>query len=95
MTLHTEPEKVYITGETGEVLAEVTFPVGEDGVADINHTFVSEALRGQGVAGRLMQAAADTLRSQGRKAVASCSYAAGWFSKHAEYQDLLAYPNKA
>lgn len=72
-----------------KTLAEVDFPELEPGLVDINHTFVDDSLRGQGVAGKLMEAAADHLRSEGKKAVLSCSYAVKWFEKHPEYQDIL------
>ena len=42
---------------------------------------VDEALRGRGMAGQLMQRAAEHLRASGRKAVPVCSYAAAWFKK--------------
>ena len=44
-----ETGRIYAVGEDGKLLAEVTFPE-KDGIAQINHTFVDESLRGQGVA---------------------------------------------
>ena len=84
-----EPGRIYGMDVQGNTIAEVTYEVA-DGVADINHTFVDDSLRGQGIAGQLIQAAADVLRKQGLKIKTSCSYAAGWFEKHPEQQDLLA-----
>ena len=81
-------DKITINDQT-KTLAEVDFPELEPGLVDINHTFVDDSLRGQGVAGKLMEAAADPLRSEGKKAVLSCSYAVKWFEKHPEYQDIL------
>ena len=78
----------FATDETGKLLAEVTFPE-QEGVTVINHTFVDGSLRGQGVAGQLLRAVADTLRQDGRKARATCSYAIHWFETHPEEQDLL------
>ena len=73
----------------GEAVAYVTFPLAEPKVAEINHTFVSDELRGQGVAAKLLQAAADTIRGTGWKARPTCSYAVSWFDKHPEYADIL------
>ena len=73
----------------GKTLAEVDFPSCGDGCVDICHTFVDDSLRGQGAAGKLLRQCADELRRTGRKAVASCSYAAAWFEKHPEETDLL------
>lgn len=48
------------------------------------------SLRGQGVADRLVRAAADQIRGEGRKARPVCSYARAWFDRHPEEGDLLA-----
>ncbi len=71
------------------LLAEVTFPAVDQNTVNISHTFVDDSLRGQGVAGQLMEAAAEQLRSQGKKAILTCSYAVRWFEKHPEYHDLV------
>ena len=90
MELLHEKNRVFCKDECGTVTAEVTFPEGMDGTVIINHTFVDESLRGQGVAGRLLTEAAAQLRQEGRKARPTCSYAVGWFEKHPEYADILA-----
>lgn len=88
MEFRKEPGRIFAMDETGKPLAEVTFPERE-GVAVINHTFVDGSLRGQGVARQLLRAVADTLRQEGRKARATCSYAKHWFETHPEERDLL------
>ncbi len=90
MEFKKEPGRIFAQNEKGELLAEVTFPTGEDGVADIDHTFVHPSLRGQGVANQLLNAAVEVLRAQGLKTRLTCSYAAEWFEKHPEHKDLLA-----
>ena len=50
MEFQREPGRIYAE-EEGRVIAEVTFP-DRDGAADIDHTFVDDTLRGQGVARR-------------------------------------------
>lgn len=71
------------------VIAEVTFPDVDTDTVEIDHTFVDDSLRGQGVAGKLMEAAARYLREQNKKAVLTCSYAVKWFEKHPEYADIV------
>ncbi|MFT8888508.1 MAG: GNAT family N-acetyltransferase [Ethanoligenens sp.] len=88
MQLQSEENRVFVADGMEKVVAEVTFPAVGEGLVDINHTFVDESLRGQGVAGQMMQAVADQLRQQGKKAVLSCSYAVKWFEKHPEYADI-------
>ena len=58
-------------------------------VAGVGHTFVDDTLRGQGVAGQLLRAAADQIRAEGKRARATCSYAEIWFERHPEEADLL------
>ena len=60
MEFQREPGRIYAE-EEGRVIAEVTFP-DRDGAADIDHTFVDDTLRGQGVAGQLLREAADVSR---------------------------------
>lgn len=86
----TEPGRIWLPGEDGKALAEVTFPLDTRGIAQIDHTFVDESLRGQGIAGQLLEALAVHLKEKGLKAVPVCSYAVSWFQKHPDQQDLLA-----
>lgn len=88
MKFQYEKERIFSEDETGRVIAEITFPT-KDRLADITHTFVDDSLRGQGAAAQLLSAAAAQIRSEGLKAKATCSYAAKWFEKHPEEEDLL------
>lgn len=88
MEFSRESGRIFARDENGRLLAEVTFPE-RDGVAEITHTFVDPSLRGQGVAGQLLQAVADTLRAENRKAKPVCTYAVRWFQEHPAYADLL------
>lgn len=82
--------QIALYNEENELLAEVLFPAVNENTVEITRTFVDDRLRGQGIAGKLMQAAADQLRAQNKKAVLVCPYAQAWFGKHPEYQDLFA-----
>lgn len=88
MEFQHEPERIYASDSAGQCIAEVTFPIS-DGVATIDHTFVDPSLRGQGVAGQLLAATVERLRSAGLKAWPTCSYAVKWFADHPEHADLL------
>ena len=76
-----EPNRIYGTDENGKVLAEITFPETEPGVYTIDHTIVDGSLRGQGVAGKLVQAAVDDIKAKGGEVRATCSYAVAWLEK--------------
>ena len=88
--LSSQKKAALYTKKTGPCWLKFGFPEGEDGTVAITRTFVDEALRGQGMAGQLMQRAAEHLRAGGKKAVPVCSYAVAWFEKHPEYADVLA-----
>ncbi|HOW38206.1 MAG TPA: GNAT family N-acetyltransferase [Candidatus Izemoplasmatales bacterium] len=84
--------RIFAEGEDGSLLAEVTFPFRPGHRAEINHVFVDDALRGQGVASRLMETAYDHLKRHRRMVIATCPYAISWFAKHPDKQDILAQP---
>ena len=90
MEFQSAPGRLWAENEEGKLIAEITFPEERPGVANINHTFVDGSLRGQGVAGRLVQEAVDQLRSREMKAIATCAYAVKWFESHPDQRDLLA-----
>lgn len=90
MEFITTSNHIYASDEAGNTIAEITFPLKYKGVVDIDHTFVDDSLRGQGVAGQLVEAAAQYLRANRLKAVVTCPYAKKWFEKHPEYEDILA-----
>jgi len=83
-----EANRIFINGEKGGVIAEVTFPSISETVVNIDHTFVDESLRGQGVASKLLEELAKKLREENKKAYPTCSYAVSWFQKNTQYADV-------
>ncbi len=81
MNFKREENRIFSEDENGKIVAEITFPEVSDGVYEINHTFVDDSLRGQGIAGKLMEQAVEEIRSCGGKVTASCSYAKQWLEK--------------
>lgn len=77
-----EKNKIFCQNEENELIAEITFPEIEKGVFCINHTFVDNSLRGQGVAGQLVKLAVEKIQEQGGKVTATCSYARHWLEKN-------------
>jgi len=77
-----EPNRIYVQNETGKILAEITFEENEKGIYNINHTFVDESLRGQGIASKLVEEAVKEIEEKGGKVEATCSYAKGWLERH-------------
>ncbi len=67
--------------ENGEEMGEVTFPE-RDGVYVINHTYVDDRLRGQGIASELVRRAVEEIEQRGGRVEATCSYAALWVARN-------------
>ncbi|MGI5891933.1 MAG: GNAT family N-acetyltransferase [Bacillota bacterium] len=83
-----EANRIFLNDENGRMIAEITFPEVSQGVVNINHTYVDACLRGQGVAGQLMQAALEKIKQENKKVYATCSYAISWLEKNPEYADI-------
>lgn len=77
-----EQNRIYLQNETGKIIAEITFEEIEKGIYNIDHTFVDESLRGQGIASKLVEEAVKEIESKGGKVEATCSYAKKWIEKH-------------
>lgn len=60
--------------DNGEEIGEVTFPE-RDGVYVINHTYVDDRYRGQGIASELVRRAVEEIERRGGRVEATCSYA--------------------
>lgn len=74
----------------GGAEAEMTYRRWDGGIISIDHTFVPESHRGQGIAEALMQAAITDARADGLRIRPLCSYAVLQFRRHPEWRDLLA-----
>ena len=77
--------------EGGKVLAEITFPyyIEEEKVYEFDHTFVDPSLRGQGIAGTLVEKAIAEVKGQGGKILPTCPYVKTWFARHKEEEGIL------
>lgn len=84
MIFITEKERIYAVDNEGKVVAEITFPT-RNGISTINHTFVDNSLRGQGLARELVKSAAEKILADGHRIAATCPYAVVWFRRHPEY----------
>lgn len=75
----------------GERLAEMTYSHSKPNELIIDHTEVSDSLKGQGVGYKLIEAAVEYMRTNSLKAVPLCTFAAAVFKKrHDAYADVLA-----
>ena len=67
--------------DNGEEIGEVTFPE-RNGVYVINHTYVDDRYRGQGIASELVRRAVEEIESRGGCVEATCSYALLWLARN-------------
>ena len=67
--------------DNDEEIGEVTFPE-RDGLYVINHTYVEDRYRGQGIASELVRRAVEEIESRGGKFKATCSYAMLWLARN-------------
>lgn len=75
-----EKHRIYVV-DNGEEVGEVTFPE-RDGVYVINHTYVDDRLRGQGIAAELVRRAVEEIERRGGRVEATCSYALLWLARN-------------
>lgn len=85
---HNEAEKRYELAVEGGVV----FATYErmDSALLLTHTVTPPALRGQGLASRLVKGMLADIRQQGLKVVPVCSFVDDYIERHPEERDLLA-----
>lgn len=77
-----EKNMILYKDENGEILAQIEFPFIGERKVEITRTYVSDKLRGQGVAAKLMEAAVAEIEKNGWEMKASCSYAVKWLENN-------------
>ncbi|MGM8213188.1 GNAT family N-acetyltransferase [Virgibacillus sp. W0430] len=82
--------KLFVGENESSPLAEITFKEKDEQALIVDHTYVSDELRGQGMAGKLVAEMVEFARSEGKKIIAECSYAKNKIEKTPEYHDVLA-----
>lgn len=84
-----EVDSISLKDKEGNIVAYVTFPLVEDGVVNINRTFVDGSLRGRGIASKLMNLVYEELVKRNLKARITCSYAVKYFSENKDKANIL------
>jgi predicted GNAT family acetyltransferase len=75
--------------EDNKRLAEMTFSRAGDSILIIDHTEVSDVLRGKNVGKQLVAAAVDYARKNNIKILPLCPFAKSVFERVKEYGDVL------
>ncbi len=90
---HSETEskgafRIMDDGES-EALAELTYSKAGKELIILDHTEVSDKLRGKGAGEKLVRAAVDLAREKKVKIMPLCPFANAMFKKHEELRDVL------
>jgi uncharacterized protein len=88
--IKTGNNKFYIGEDEENPIAEITFvPEGPSKII-VNHTYVSETLRGQGIALKLVNKVTEYAREENKKIIPTCSFVKKVITGSKEYEDVLA-----
>lgn len=89
MDIQRGKQRFYVE-KSGEVVAEITFTETGEKEMTIDHTVVSEELRGQKMGNALVKKVVELAREENKKIVPACTFARKEFAKNQEYKDVLA-----
>lgn len=81
---------LFFVQQDGNILAEMTYTMPSAEKMIIDHTEVSDELRGQNVGYQLVHTAVEYARTHQLKIIPLCPFANAVFKKKPEYADVLA-----
>lgn len=90
VTIKQGENKFFIGEDEENPLGEITYRLSDNKQLVVEHTYVADELRGEGVAGKLVEKVVHHARENGWKVRSECSYAESKLEKTPEYQDVLA-----
>ena len=79
----------FFIGKKSAPLAEMTYSKAGNDTIIIDHTQVSETLKGQGAGKQLVSASVDYARNNKIKIIPLCPFAKSVFEKVKDFQDVL------
>ena len=80
----------FVIDTVGARLAELVFSTDPEGVVVLEHTEVSESLRGQGIARKLVESAVAWARANDVKLLPVCPFAKAVFDREPQFGDVRA-----
>ncbi len=83
-------DKFYIGESMDNAKAEITFTQKDKAILVIEHTRVSQELKGQGIGLQLVRKVAEYACQQNKKIIPVCSFAKKVMTENEEYKDILA-----
>lgn len=85
----TDTKGSFFVSDAGDRLAEMSYSKAGTSLIIIDHTEVSDLLRGQGAGKKLVEAAVEYARKSGIKILPLCPFARSVFDKMPEWADVL------
>lgn len=79
----------FVQGDDGDLLAELLYMKKQPSVMIIEHTEVSDELKGQNVGYQLVNKAVEHARLHGLKIIPMCPFAKAIINKKPEFHDVL------
>ncbi|HZK00113.1 MAG TPA: GNAT family N-acetyltransferase [Tissierellaceae bacterium] len=82
-------DKFYVGDSEDNPLAEMAYVLTGKDIIIIDHTFVTDELRGQSVGRLLLKEVVDWSRSENKKIIPLCPYSKAQMEKNPEYHDMI------
>ena len=86
--VHHDPARGAFTVREDGAEAVLEYTRSDTSAVAFVHTYVPPALRGRGIAERLVTAGLTWALEHGLRVTAQCPYVAGYLERHPEWQDL-------
>ena len=83
-----DKNRFYMENDANQLIAEITFRHANPSILIIDHTFVDESLRGQGVGRQLVAQVVELARKENKKIIPLCPYAKKEFIHNESYHDV-------
>lgn len=80
---------IFYVEHEGEPAAEMVYTQPSGNIMIVEHTEVSDALRGQNIGYELVHAGVEYARQHGMKIIPTCPFAKALIEKKPEWQDVL------
>ncbi|MDQ0916389.1 putative GNAT family acetyltransferase [Paenibacillus sp. V4I5] len=79
----------FYVGDQDKRDAELHYVPSGNGIIIVDHTFVTDSLRGQGVGQELVRRVVDFARKESLKIIPLCPFTKSQFDQHKDYDDVL------
>lgn len=89
MEIREEKNRFALYNDQDVEIGEMTWSDAGSDMMIIDHTFVDENYRGQGLAEQLVKAGVDKARRENKKIIPLCPFAKREFQEKAEYDEVL------